>query len=278
MGQQSLDLEKTALGIEFGSTRIKAVLIGSDHTPIASGEHEWESHLEEGMWSYDLTDVWRGLQAAYQELANQIKEKYNLPLSKVGSIGVSAMMHGYLPFDASGKQLAPFRTWRNTTTEKSAEELTALFKFNIPQRWSIAHLYQAILNGEEHVKELDFITTLAGYVHWKLTGEKMIGVGDASGIFPVDSKGVDYDHRMIKQFNDLIEDYNYTWNLEELLPKVQAAGDYTGALTEEGARLIDPSGVLQAGIPICPPEGDAGTGMVATNSVSEHTGNVSAGT
>lgn len=273
-----LELEKTALGIELGSTRIKAVLIGPDHMPIASGEYGWENRFEDGIWTYDLEKVWEGLQAAYRQLAETVQSKFGIRLTKVGSLGFSGMMHGYLPFDASGKQIASFRTWRNTTTEEAAEELTALFQFNIPQRWSIAHLYQAILNKEMHVKKIDFLTTLAGYVHWRLTGEKVLGVGEAAGMFPIDSTSVDYDARMLEQFNELIEKYNYKWTVEEILPKVQTAGTYAGYLTEAGAKLLDPAGILQAGIPLCPPEGDAGTGMTATNTVVEHTGNVSAGT
>src|SRR5699024_3241637 len=278
MVQKTLDLEKTALGIELGSTRIKAVLIGSDHASIASGEYEWENRFEDGVWTYHLEDVWNGLQAAYQQLFNKVKDKYGIPLLKVGTIGFSAMMHGYLPFDSDGNQLAPFRTWRNTTTEKAAEELTSIFQFNIPQRWSVAHLYQAILNMEEHVEEIDFLTTLAGYVHWKLTGEKVLGVGEAAGMFPIDTETGDYDFRMIEQFNDLMKHYDYQWSLNDILPRVQTAGTHAGILTEEGARLLDPNGTLQAGAPLCPPEGDAGAGMAATNSVSVHTGNVSAGT
>lgn len=276
--QKMLDLEKTALGIELGSTRIKAVLTGPDHGLIASGEFNWENRLEDGIWTYHLEDVWVGLQDVFQQLSKEVIEKYSMPLSQVGSIGFSAMMHGYLPFDSIGKQLTPFRTWRNTTTEKAAEELSSLFQFNIPQRWSVAHLYQAILNKEKHVKDIDFLTTLAGYVHWKLTGEKMLGIGEASGMFPIDAVTGDYDHQMMKQFNHLTKDEEYEWLLKDILPKVQQAGVQAGVLTEEGASLLDPSGTLQAGIPLCPPEGDAGTGMVATNSVAAHTGNISAGT
>lgn len=278
MRQKKLELDKTALGIEFGSTRIKAVLIDADHKTIASGEYQWENRFENGIWTYHLDDVWKGLQSIYIQLSNEIKKEYGVPLSKVGAIGFSAMMHGYLPFDSEGKQLAAFRTWRNTTTEEAAKELTSLFQFNIPQRWSIAHLYQAVLNKEEHLKEIDFLTTLSGYVHWKLTGDKVLGIGEASGMFPIDSELMDYDSRMIKQFDDLMKNHNYPWSLKDILPKVQLAGDQAGVLTEEGVRLIDPSGTLEAGIPLCPPEGDAGTGMVATNSVLENTGNVSAGT
>lgn len=278
MGNRSLNLDETALGIELGSTRIKAMLIGPDFLPIASGEFSWENRFENGIWTYRMEDVWSGLQAAFQKLSNEVEEKYGVLLTKVGSIGISAMMHGYLPFDVKGEQLAAFRTWRNTTTEQAAEELTSLFQFNIPQRWSIAHLYQAILNGEEHIADINYLTTLAGYVHWKLTGEKVVGIGEAAGMFPVDSETMDFDSRMMKQFNDLIEKYDYPWTLEDIFPKVQPAGVQAGRLTKEGANLLDPQGNLQAGIPFCPPEGDAGTGMVATNSIEESTGNISAGT
>src|SRR5690625_2592838 len=278
MAGKTIKLEKTALGIELGSTRIKAVLIDPDHTVIASGEHEWENRLEDGIWTYDLDDVWTGLQAAYRQVAEEVQQKFNIQLTTVGSMGFSAMMHGYLPFDSEGNQLTEFRTWRNTTTEKAAEELSTLFKFNIPQRWSIAHLYQAILNEEEHVGKIDLFTTLAGYVHWKLTGEKVLGVGEASGMFPINDETGNYDDQMLEQFNDLMKNYNYNWTLKDILPTVETAGVNAGTLTAEGAKLLDPTGTLQAGIPLCPPEGDAGTGMVATNSVAEHTGNVSAGT
>jgi sugar (pentulose or hexulose) kinase len=274
----SFEQEKTALGIEFGSTRIKAVLIDDNFTPIASGSFDWENKYENNIWTYDIDDAWAGLQAAYKELAEEVQEKYDVTLTKVGAIGFSGMMHGYLPFDKEGNQLAAFRTWRNTITEEAAEELSELFKFNIPQRWSIAHIYQAILNGEDHVKDVDFFTTLAGYVHWQLTGEKILGIGEASGVFPIDSEKVDYDETMRSQFNELIEKHNFDWKLEDILPEVRTAGEDGGRLTEAGARLIDPSGNLEAGIPMAPPEGDAGTGMAATNSVSPHTGNVSAGT
>lgn len=273
-----LDLDKTALGIELGSTRIKAVLIGPDHTAIASGGYAWENRLEEGLWTYDLEDVWTGLQTAYKELYDEVKDTYHVELTRVGSLGFSAMMHGYLPFDAEGKQLAPFRTWRNTNTQKAAEELTSLFKFNIPLRWSVAHLYQAILDEEGHVSDVDFLTTLAGYVHWKLTGEKVIGIGDASGMFPINSEVNDYDSKMMAQFHDATKNDNDAWKLNDILPVIKTAGAHAGTLTEAGAKLLDPTGTLQAGIPLCPPEGDAGTGMVATNTVAAHTGNVSAGT
>lgn len=269
---------KTALGIEFGSTRIKAVLIGEDHAPIASGNYEWENRYENGVWTYSLEDIWTGLQESYRKLSNEVFEKYNIPLQTFGAIGFSAMMHGYLAFGRDGNLLVPFRTWRNTITGQASEKLTKLFQFNIPQRWSIAHLYQAILNREPHIKDIHYQTTLAGYIHWKLTGQKVLGVGEASGMFPVDSKTNDYEIRKIELFNKQLEAENISWKLQEILPKVLAAGEVAGVLTEEGARLLDPSGQLQAGIPLCPPEGDAGTGMVATNSVAERTGNVSAGT
>jgi sugar (pentulose or hexulose) kinase len=276
--QKAIKSGKTALGIEFGSTRIKAVLIGEDHTPIASGSHEWENRYENGVWTYSLEDIWTGLQDSYRKLSNEVLEKYNTPLKTIGAIGFSAMMHGYMAFDKNGNQLVPFRTWRNTITGQASEKLTNLFQFNIPQRWSIAHLYQAILNKETHIKDICHLTTLAGYVHWKLTGQKVLGVGEASGVFPIDSQTNDYDKRMLGLFNERLKAENISWKLEDLLPKVLLAGDPAGVLSEEGAKLLDPAGGLQAGIPLCPPEGDAGTGMVATNSVAERTGNVSAGT
>ncbi len=276
--QKAIERGKIALGIEFGSTRIKAVLIGEDHAPIASGSHEWENRYENGIWTYSLEDVWKGLQESYRNLCNEVLEKYNTPLQTISAIGFSGMMHGYLAFDKDGNLLVPFRTWRNTITGQAAEKLTDLFQFNIPQRWSIAHLYQAILNKEPHIKDISHLTTLAGYVHWKLTGQKVLGVGEASGMFPIDSKTNDYDVRMIKLFNERLEAENVAWKILDILPKVLVAGEAAGVLAEEGARLLDPTGQLQTGIPLCPPEGDAGTGMVATNSVAERTGNVSAGT
>jgi len=275
--KQAIIENKTSLGIEFGSTRIKAVLIDANYAPIAEGSHDWENRLEDGNWTYRLDDVWSGLQDCFSKLALNVKNRYGVTLSNVGSIGISAMMHGYLAFDKNGNQLVPFRTWRNTTTEKAAALLTEKFKFNIPQRWSIAHLYQAILNKEPHIKDIDFITTLAGYVHWKLTGKKTLGIGDASGMFPVDSATCNYNSAMLKQFDALVAD-NYSWKIENILPAVLNAGENAGTLTAEGAKLLDPSGCLQKDIPLCPPEGDAGTGMVATNSVAQRTGNVSAGT
>ena len=276
--QKVIESGKTALGIELGSTRIKAVLIGEDHTPIASGSHEWENRYENGIWTYGLEGVWAGLQDSFQKLSKEVSEKYNTPLKTIGAIGFSAMMHGYMAFDKDGEQLVPFRTWRNTITGEAAEKLTELFQFNIPQRWSIAHLYQAILNKEPHVKDISHLTTLAGYVHWMLTGEKVLGVGEASGMFPIDSKTMEYDAHMLDQFNELLKAENISWTLQDILPKVLMAGDEAGVLTEEGAKRLDPTGGLLPGSKLCPPEGDAGTGMVATNSVAVRTGNVSAGT
>lgn len=276
--QKTIVSGKSVLGVEFGSTRIKAVLIDEDHTPIAAGSYEWENRFENGVWTYHLEDVWIGLQESYGNLSNEVLARYNVPLQTIGAIGFSGMMHGYLALDKDGDLLAPFRTWRNTMTAQAAEQLTALFQFNIPQRWSIAHLYQAILNQERHVADIDHLTTLAGYVHWKLTGQRVLGVGEASGVFPIDSQTNSYDERLIALFNQRAEVQALPWKLQQILPEVLVAGDAAGLLTAEGARLIDPTGQLRAGIPLCPPEGDAGTGMVATNSVRERTGNVSAGT
>jgi sugar (pentulose or hexulose) kinase len=276
--QKVIESGKAVLGIEFGSTRIKAVLIGDDHTPIASGSHEWENRYENGIWTYSLEDVWAGLQDSYRNLSKEVSEKYTTQLKTIGAIGFSAMMHGYMAFDRDGNPLVPFRTWRNTITGQAAEKLTDLFQFNIPQRWSIAHLYQAILNKEAHVKDINYLTTLAGYVHWKLTGQKVLGVGEASGMFPIDSKMNNYNKQMIGQFNELLKAENILWKLQDILPKVLVAGDAAGVLTQEGAKRLDPTGQLQSGSKLCPPEGDAGTGMVATNSIAERTGNVSAGT
>ncbi|MCA9944357.1 MAG: FGGY-family carbohydrate kinase [Anaerolineales bacterium] len=276
--RKAIEDGKTVLGIEFGSTRIKAVLIGQDHTPIAAGSHAWENRYENGIWSYSLDDVWAGLQESYQKLAQQVLHSHNLQLQKIGAIGFSGMMHGYIPFDKENHLLAPFRTWRNTITGQAAAELTELFQFNIPQRWSVAHLYQALLNKEPHMPQISYLTTLAGYVHWKLTGEKVLGIGEASGMFPIDSQMNDYDAKLLGLFNERLKAKNITWQVQDILPKVLVAGEAAGTLTEEGAKLLDPTGQLQAGIPLCPPEGDAGTGMVATNSVAVRTGNVSAGT
>ncbi|MDD3429890.1 MAG: FGGY-family carbohydrate kinase, partial [Oscillospiraceae bacterium] len=269
---------EAVLGIELGSTRIKAVLIGKENLPIASGDYNWENRFENGIWTYHLEDVWKGLQTAYKNLAAQVKADYGVPLTKLAAVGFSAMMHGYLVFDKDEKQLTEFRTWRNTITEPAAEKLSALFNFNIPQRWSIAHLYQAMLNQEAHVPQIATLTTLAGYVHWQLTGQKVLGVGEASGVFPIDSTTNFYNADMINKFDALVADRHYGWKLTDILPKVLPAGQHAGTLTPQGAKLLDPTGILQAGALLCPPEGDAGTGMVATNSVAPRTGNVSAGT
>lgn len=269
---------RAILGIEFGSTRIKAVLIDEQHNPIASGDHVWENRLEEGFWTYHDDEIWAGLQDSYVNLKKDVESKYGVRLTKLAAMGFSAMMHGYLAFDREDQLLVPFRTWRNSTTGEAAEELSRLFAYNIPQRWSIAHLYQAVLNKEEHVSDIAFFTTLAGYIHWKVTGEKVLGVGDASGMFPVDPKTRQYDAVMIDKFEQQIADRHLPWHLADILPEIRLAGEEAGRLTAAGARLIDPTGELEAGVRVAPPEGDAGTGMVATNSVKQRTGNVSAGT
>lgn len=271
--------ENFILGLELGSTRIKAVLIDEDFGVVASGSHDWENEFVDGIWTYSLDDAWSGIQTSYKKLKENYKSKYGENLIKIKAMGFSAMMHGYLAFDKDGGQISQFRTWRNTTTEVASQKLSEEFQFNIPQRWSIAHLYQAILNGEENVKDIAFLTTLAGYVHYKLTGKKVLGVGEASGMFPINSeKKPCFDEVMMDKFQKLIDDKNYDWKLSNILPEILMAGDMGGYLTEEGAKLIDPSGDLCGGIPLCPPEGDAGTGMVATCSIKEKTGNISAGT
>ncbi len=276
--KELIESGKAVLGIEFGSTRIKGVLIDENHAPIASGDHVWENRLENGVWTYSLDDIWTGLQDTYANLRKDVMEKYGVEIKKLAAIGFSGMMHGYMPFDKDENLLVPFRTWRNTITGPAAKELTELLNFNMPQRWSISHLYQAILNNEEHVKDIAYFTTLAGYIHWQMTGEKVMGVGEASGMFPIDSKTIDYNRDMLDKFAQLENVKKYPWNIREILPKVLPAGAEAGKLTEEGAKKLDPSGNLEAGIPLAPPEGDAGTGMAATNSVAERTGNVSAGT
>jgi sugar (pentulose or hexulose) kinase len=276
--KNSIQSGETALGIELGSTRIKAVLIGKDNIPIASGSHDWENSYVNNIWTYSLEEIWKGVQDSYQKMAGDVKHTYGITLQTVGSIGVSAMMHGYMAFNKDGELLVPFRTWRNNITEQASKELTELFNYQVPQRWSIAHLYQALLNQEEHISDINFQTTLAGYIHWKLTGEKVLGVGEASGVFPIDLNTKHYNQSMINQFNDLVAQRNLPWKLDDILPKVMVAGENAGVLTEEGAKILDRTGELKAGIPLCPPEGDAGTGMVATNSVAKRTGNVSAGT
>ena len=275
---KQIESGKTSIGIEFGSTRIKAVMIGEDYSPIASGTHDWQNRLENGVWTYKDEDIKLGLQDAYKSLAEKVKAQYGVEIKTVSAIGISAMMHGYLAFDGNDKFLAEFRTWRNTMTGEAAKALTEAFGFNIPQRWSIAHLYQAILNGEKHVGDIKFFTTLAGYVHMLLTGEKVLGIGDASGMFPIDSEKKEYDKDMLAKFSTLVADKGFGWKIEDILPKIIPAGECAGKLTEQGAKLLDPTGTLQAGITLCPPEGDAGTGMVATNSIAPRTGNVSAGT
>ena len=276
--KQLIEEGKTYLGIEFGSTRIKAVMIDEKGTPLAAGSHEWENRYENGIWTYSLEDIWGGLQDCYQDLLRDVTNQYQATVSKFSSIGFSAMMHGYLAFDKEDRLLVPFSTWRHTITEEAAGKLTKEFNYNIPQRWSISHLYQAILNKEDHVKDVTFFTTLAGYIHWKLTGKKVLGVGDASGMFPIDIHTGSYDQKMINRFNELVSSEGFKWKLQDILPEVLSAGEAAGQLTAEGAALLDTSGKLQAGIPLCPPEGDAGTGMTATNSVGVRTGNVSAGT
>ena len=273
-----MNLEKTILGIELGSTRIKAVLIDENHLPIASGSYSWENRLENGVWVYHLEDALAGIRTCYSELRKDVEAKFGQPLRTIAGIGISGMMHGYLVFDKDGNQLAPFRTWRNTITAQAAKELMELFQFNIPQRWSIAHLYQAILNGEEHVKDIASLTTLSGYIHRQLTGVNAMGVCEASGMFPYDDEACDFDARRIAQFDELVRSYGFPWKLQQILPQVKRAGEQAGCLTAEGAALLDESGQLQPGIPFCPPEGDAGTGMVATGAVMPRTGTISAGT
>ncbi|PAU67866.1 xylulokinase [Bifidobacterium criceti] len=269
---------RTSLGIEFGSTRIKAVLIDDERNTITTGDYGWQSHLVDGLWSYDVDKIWRGLQSVYADVADHVKADYGVKLTRIGQIGFSAMMHGYLAFDADGELLVPFRTWQNTNTGEAHERLSQLFQYNIPERWSIAHLYQAVLDDEPHIGSVRYFTTLAGYVHWKLTGRKVLGVGDASGMFPIDPQTKTYEQGFIEQFDALPDVAAQPWKLEDLLPEPLVAGTPAGELTPEGAALLDPSGVLQPGVALAPPEGDAGTGMVATNSVRRRTGNVSAGT
>lgn len=269
---------KAVLGIEFGSTRIKAVLIDEDNKPVAQGSHEWENQLVDGLWTYSVDAVWSGLQDCYSDLVANVRKEYGVGIESLAAIGISAMMHGYMPFGADGSILVPFRTWRNTNTGAAAAELSSLFAYNIPLRWSISHIYQAILNGEDHVGSIDCLTTLAGYIHWKLTGRKVLGIGDASGMIPVDPGTKTYDASMVAKFDALVAAKGYPWKLLDILPEVLCAGADAGCLTPEGALLLDPTGSLKPGVPLCPPEGDAGTGMVATNAVKQRTGNVSAGT
>lgn len=269
---------KAVIGIEFGSTRIKAVLIGEDHAPLASGVHDWQNTLLDGVWTYSLDEVKEGLRDCFAGLMADTEKKYGVKLTSAAGMGISAMMHGYLVFSSEGRQLVPFRTWRNTMTAEAAERLTEAFDFNIPQRWSAAHLYQAILSGEPHVGKIAFMTTLAGYVHWLLTGRKVIGTGDASGIFPIDPVTHSYDREMLRRFGQMTSGSQFTKQLADILPEIIPSGECAGTLTEEGAKLLDPTGTFTAGVPLCPPEGDAQTGMAATNSITPRTGNVSAGT
>ncbi|MBM6654985.1 FGGY-family carbohydrate kinase [Bacteroides mediterraneensis] len=276
--KSTIEAGKAILGIEFGSTRIKAVLIDQENKPIAQGSHTWENQLVDGLWTYSIEAIWAGLQDCYANLRANVKKQYGIEIETLAAIGISAMMHGYMPFNDKAEILVPFRTWRNTNTGKAAAELSELFVYNIPLRWSISHLYQAILNKEEHVKDITFLTTLAGYVHWQITGEKVLGIGDASGMLPIDPATKNYSAEMVAKFDKLVAPYGFSWKLTDILPKVLLAGENAGCLTEEGAKKLDVSGHLKAGIPVCPPEGDAGTGMVATNAVKQRTGNVSAGT
>ena len=268
---------KTALGIEFGSTRIKAVLIDLEGNVLGIGFHDWENSLVDGIWTYSLDEIHEGLRDCYSSLRKEVEKTYGVTIKKTGAIGISAMMHGYMAFDKDGELLAPFQTWRNSNTQQAADALTELFDFNIPLRWTIAHLYQCILDNEEHLYRTDFVTTLDSYIHRRLTGEKITGIGDAAGIFPIDSEALDYDQKMIDAFDALIADKKYPWKTRDILPRVLTAGQAAGTLTPEGAAFLDESGNLEAGIPLAPSEGDAGTGMVATNSVAPRTGNVSAG-
>ncbi len=269
---------KAILGIEFGSTRIKAVLVDEDNRPIAQGVHDWENQLVDGLWTYSTEAIWYGLQDCYAHLRENVRAEYDVEIESLAAIGISAMMHGYMPFNERAEILVPFRTWRNTNTGRAAEELSKLFVFNVPLRWSISHLYQAILDKETHVKDITYLTTLAGYIHWQLTGEKVLGIGDASGMLPIDSETMNYSAGMISKFDALVAPESFPWKLEDILPRVLVAGADAGYLTAEGARRLDVSGHLKSGAPFCPPEGDAGTGMVATNAVLKRTGNVSAGT
>lgn len=276
--KELIEQGKTALGIEFGSTRIKGVLIDYDGNVLAVGGYEWENSLVDGVWTYDLADVDTGMRACYSSLRKDVEEKYGVTPKTFGAIGISAMMHGYIALNKDDQQIARFQTWRNTNTEQAADELTELFQFNIPLRWSVAHLYQRMLDQETHVTNVASVFTLAAYIHYKLTGKKVIGIGDAAGMFPIDSDKMDYDQGMVEKFDAIVKKSGYTWTLRDVFPKVLVAGDDAGCLSAEGAAMLDESGALQPGIPMCPPEGDAGTGMTATNAVAPRTGNVSAGT
>lgn len=276
--KQLIEQGNVVIGIELGSTRIKAVLISKDGSILATGGADWENQLIDGVWTYHQNEIWEKLQAVYADLNKTVKEKYHTAIRTAKALGISAMMHGYLPFDKQGNQLVPFRTWRNNTTLDASKKITELFQYPIPQRWSIAHLYQALLNQEAHLPQIDYLTTLSGYIHWQLTDNKVLGIGDASGMFPIDTHSNSYDRKMLTQFDDAITKFAMPWTLQSILPEVLVAGEQAGKLTEKGAKLLDPSGILQSGIPLCPPEGDAGTGMIATNCIKEKTGNISAGT
>ena len=276
--KQTIESGKAILGIEFGSTRIKAVLIDEENKPIAQGSHEWENQLVDGLWTYSVEAIWYGLQDCYADLRKDVLNQYDCEIESLAAIGFSAMMHGYMAFNDKAEILVPFRTWRNTNTGKAAAELSKLFNYNIPLRWSISHLYEAILDNEEHVADIKYLTTLAGYVHWQVTGQFVLGVGDASGMIPVDPNTKTYDAEMVRKFDELVAPRGFSWKLLDILPTSLNAGENAGFLTPEGAKRLDVSGHLKAGIPVCPPEGDAGTGMVATNAVKQRTGNVSAGT
>ena len=276
--KSTIEAGKAILGIEFGSTRIKAVLIDQENKPIAQGSHTWENQLVDGLWTYSVEAIWYGLQDCYADLRSNVKSLYDIEIETLAAIGVSAMMHGYMAFNDKEEILVPFRTWRNTNTGAAAAALSELFVYNIPLRWSISHLYQAILDNEEHVKDIDYLTTLAGFIHWQITGQKVLGIGDASGMLPIDPVTKNYSAEMVAKFDELIAPKGYGWKLLDILPKALPAGENAGFLTPEGAKMLDVSGHLKAGIPVCPPEGDAGTGMVATNAVKQRTGNVSAGT
>lgn len=275
---QAINDGSVSLAIELGSTRIKAVLITSDFKTIASGSYQWENQFENEVWTYNLDQVWEGIRDSYKQLSAEVESKYHTNLTKIDNVGISAMMHGYLAFSKEDELLVPFRTWRNNITGPATDQLTELFNFNVPQRWCIAHLYQAILNQEEHVDKISFLTTLSGYVHWQLTGEKVLGIGDASGAFPIDETKGDYDETFMKKFSQLDEVQQYSWETREIFPKVLKAGEDAGRLSEAGAKLLDPLGHLQSGSRMAPPEGDAGTGMIATNSIRKRTGNISVGT
>ena len=276
--KSTIEAGKAILGIEFGSTRIKAVLIDQENKPIAQGSHSWENQLVDGLWTYSVEAIWHGLQDCYADLRSNVKKLYDTEIETLAAIGVSAMMHGYMAFNKEEEILVPFRTWRNTNTGPAAAALSELFVYNIPLRWSISHLYQAILDNEEHVSNIDYLTTLAGFIHWQITGQKVLGIGDASGMLPIDPATKNYSAEMIAKFDKLVAPKGYPWKLTDILPKVLPAGENAGFLTPEGAKRLDVSGHLKAGVPVCPPEGDAGTGMVATNAVKQRTGNVSAGT